>query len=67
MENQGSVFARTSQYFSDSFAELKKVGSPTRQETVQATLVTIFIVMALSVIVALMDLVFKHIMDAVLQ
>lgn len=67
MENQSSFFARASEYLSGSVDELKKVSSPTRQETTQATIVTIVIVMGLALIVALMDLIFRQIMTAVLS
>ena len=67
MENQGSFVARASEYLSSSVEELKKVSSPTRQETIQATIVTVIIVMGLALIVALMDLIFRQIMSAVIS
>ncbi len=67
MENQGSIFARSSQYLSDSVDELKKVSSPTRQETVQATIVTALIILVLALIISGMDLIFRQIMSAVLS
>ena len=54
----GSFFTRFPHYFSESHSELKKVHSPTRQEALQATIVTLFIVFFISCVVALMDLVF---------
>ena len=66
MESQGSPIARASQYLSDSVDELKKVSSPTRQETIQATIVTVLIIVFLAVTISLMDLVFQQLMKAVI-
>ena len=66
MDNQGSFFARATQYFGDSVDELKKVSCPTRQETTQATIVTSLIIVGLALLVALMDLVFQKIMSVVI-
>ena len=53
-------------YFGDSINELKKVTFPTRAETRQATIVTIFIVMFVSFCLFLLDQVFFRLMTAVL-
>jgi preprotein translocase SecE subunit len=47
-------------------AELDKVTRPTRQETTQATLVTLFIVVFVAGALALMDVLFNSVMAAVL-
>ena len=57
-EAKGSIFSRGNQYISGSVEELKKIHTPTRQEAFQATMVTMIIVVFISVVVALMDLVF---------
>ena len=54
-------------YLGDSINELKKVTFPTRAETRQATLVTLFIVMFVSLCLFLLDQVFFHLMKAVLS
>lgn len=65
-ESTGSIFSRGAQYISDSTDELKKIHTPTRQETLQATLVTVIIVIFISAVVALMDLIFGWITQMVL-
>ncbi len=55
-----------SSFISESIAELKKVTFPTRQETIQATLVTIFIVMFVSITLFVLDIVFNQLMSAIL-
>lgn len=46
--------------------ELGKVSRPTKQQTIQATLVTLVIMVVVSLSLAMMDLVFKYVMKAVL-
>lgn len=67
MSNGESIVARTSRYFSESVDELKKVSSPTRQETTQATVVTIFLIMFVAIVVALLDVLFGRVMSAILS
>ena len=50
----------------EAVAELKKVSTPTRQETVQATLVTVVIILALGICLALLDVIFNNLMQAIL-
>jgi preprotein translocase SecE subunit len=64
---EGSIVERGSRYFSESVQELKKVSKPTRQETIQATMVAVFIVLFVSVCLFLVDIVFNRIMTAVLS
>ncbi len=53
-------------YLSESVDELKKVSKPTRQETMQYTLVSIVIICFIAICIMLLDLVFDQIMRAVL-
>jgi preprotein translocase subunit SecE len=53
-------------YFKDSVVELKKVHTPTRSETIQATLVTIIIMIFISVTLAIFDLIFGRLTAAIL-
>jgi preprotein translocase subunit SecE len=53
-------------FFSESVGELKKITTPTRQETFQATIMTIIIIIFMSLCVFLLDLVFNGIMSSIL-
>lgn len=53
-------------FLRDCKEELGKVSRPTRDETVKATLTTLFIVVFMSAALALMDVLFNAIMKAVL-
>lgn len=53
-------------YVRESIEELKKITPPTRAEAFQATVVTAVIVVFISVVVALMDLLFGRLMSAIL-
>ena len=46
-------------FIRESVAELKKVHAPTRQETMQATLVTLAIVLFFAVVLAVLDWAFR--------
>ncbi len=61
-----SIFARGTQYLTESAEELKKVSSPTRQETIQATLVTLFIIVVVSLYLFFVDLACNGIMASVI-
>ena len=54
------------EFFRESIAELKKVHHPTRAETVQATLVTLFIMITVSLCLFVLDVIFKTLMQAIL-
>jgi preprotein translocase subunit SecE len=56
------VFARSAEYLSESVNELKKVQSPTRQETARLTGVVVLIIVFISMCLFVMDLVFNWIM-----
>jgi len=71
MHEKGEVRAvssimRSMRFFAECRDELKKVVKPTRQETIQATTVTLFIIILVSFILALFDLIFDRLMMAVL-
>jgi preprotein translocase SecE subunit len=53
-------------FLSESVAELKKVTFPTRQQTIQAALVTVFIVMFVSLTLFILDIIFGQLMRAIL-
>ena len=58
---EGVAFTR------ESWAELKKVSTPTRQETVQATIVVVFMMVMIAAYLGLLDLIFNKLMQAVLS
>jgi preprotein translocase SecE subunit len=59
---QAGSTARRQSFLSESLAELKKVTSPSRQETIQATIMTLALVLFFAVTLAVLDWVFKSIM-----
>lgn len=61
-----SIIGRTSSFYSDSIAELKKVHTPSRSEATQATLVTVFIMVFVSICLFLADLFFGWLMGRLL-
>lgn len=62
----GNPISRGFRFFGESVEELKKVSHPTRQETMQATLVTIFIMFVVSICLFLFDGICAQIMKIVL-
>ena len=54
-------------FLRESVNELKKVHSPTRQETVQATMVTLVIMVFVALMLFVLDLVFQSAMHAMLS
>lgn len=54
------------QFCRESWAELKKVHTPTRQETIQATMVVFVMVVIVAVFLGLTDFVVGRIMQAIL-
>lgn len=64
-ESTGSVVAKGRSYVSESIAELKKISHPTRQQTVQATLVTLVIVVFVSLCLFILDVIFGKLMQAI--
>lgn len=61
-----SIVAASKGFVIDSIAELRKITRPTRQETMQAALVTVVIMIFISVCLFLLDLVFSKIVSALL-
>ena len=58
----GLGLSRSTGFLGESLAELRKVSFPTRQETLQATLVTIFLVFVMSMSLLILDAVFNWLM-----
>jgi preprotein translocase SecE subunit len=58
----GGVVTRKKGFLSESIEELRKVTSPTRQETIQATIVTLILIVFFALILAVFDFVFRGIM-----
>ena len=50
-------------YFSDSLNELKKVTTPTRQEAMQASIVTLIIIAFMSLALFVMDFLFHWVVS----
>ena len=53
-------------FFQESVDELKKVHHPTRQETIQASMVVLAMVVMFSIFLGLVDYVIGNVMQAVL-
>ena len=66
-QTDASLMTQTKGFIDGSMDELKKVSTPTKQETIQATLVTCFIILFVAGCIALIDLVFNNLMGAVLS
>ena len=58
--------AFTLRYFSEAFAELRRVTWPSRQETVRLSIMVIAVAAAVGVILGVIDLGFSRLMDMVL-
>ena len=56
MAAKKSVLAQTLAYPGESYAELKKVHRPTRQETIQMTIGVLFMVVVVSLFLGTIDL-----------
>ena len=61
-----SIFKKLSDYFKFSFSELKKISFPKRQETVQTTIITVTIMLFFSILLALLDFVFRSLIWSLL-
>ena len=55
------------EFLTGSISELKKVTSPTRQEAMQATIVTLIIIAFMSVCLFLLDLFFHSVISLVIR
>ncbi len=60
--SSGSFVSRGRGYFSESYEELKKVQTPTRQEAFRLTLVVLMIIVFISLSLFLMDMTFNWLM-----
>lgn len=58
---------QSASFLSESVAELKKVTFPTRQQTIQAAIITVFIVMFVSLALFVLDIIFGQLMRAILS
>lgn len=65
-EKSASIFVRGSEYFHESVDELRKVSKPTKQETMQFALVSVFIIFFIAVSLMVLDFFFSRIMTVVL-
>ena len=65
-EKAGTGLKDLPEFFRETRVELSKVTSPTRQETIQATIVTLFIVCFVSLALFVLDLFFNWLMGQVL-
>lgn len=54
-------------FVSESWAEIKRVSRPTRQETIQATLVVLMMMVVVSLFLWLVDWLFSSVMRIVLS
>ncbi len=55
-----NIFAKTIDFLSGSYEELKKVSTPTWSDTKRSTFMAIVIVILLAVIIFLIDLIFSN-------
>ena len=62
-----SVIGKGQQFFSGCQDELRKVSKPTRQETIQITIVTVIIMLIVAAALGLMDVAFGKLMQVVLS
>ena len=62
-----SWYEQSRTFVRESWAELKKVSFPTSAEATQATVVTVVIILVVSICLAVLDLVFGHIMLALVS
>ena len=65
-ETSAGTVSKSIGFFNDAWAELKKVHSPTRQETIQATTVVLMMVVLLAAFMGLVDYLVGNIMRSVL-
>lgn len=63
---QGSLLARGASFIKESRAELSKVHTPSREETVQATWVTLVIMVIIALVLFVFDVIFRQLMEALI-
>lgn len=56
-----NIFSKSKGFLSDSYEELKKVSTPSKEETKRATLFTIAIVIAVAFLIFVIDYIFSNI------
>lgn len=62
----GNLISNASDYFTESVEELKKVSTPTRQETMQATMATVALLVVVSLCLFVLDIIFGRVMVAII-
>ena len=63
---EGAV-AKRGNFFAECREELRKVVHPTKDETIRATGVTIFIILFVSLVLCIFDIIFSTLMTRVFQ
>lgn len=66
-QRQASFLASPVVFVKSSIEELKKVTHPTRQETMQATLVTFLIILFVAVCLCILDVILNRLMLAIMS
>ncbi len=54
------MFSKIKAYFSESYYELKKVNWPTKNETINLTIVVIIFSLAISIFLGILDILFTN-------
>ena len=65
-KSAGWSIGRGKAFVTDSWAEMKKVSYPTRQETLRASFVVLVFVVIMALYLGLLDLMFNQLMKSVL-
>ncbi len=60
---KGSIFTDGPKFISESLDEFKKITTPTRQETIQATLATVLIILFFSICLLVLDFICHWLME----
>lgn len=66
VSNGGNPVTRSIDFFREATSELKKVHPPTRQETIQATIVVLFMVAIFAAFMGLADYIVGNVMRSIL-
>jgi preprotein translocase SecE subunit len=65
-ETSGNIATQSVDFLQTAWAELKKVQRPTKQETIQATMVVMFMIFGFAVCLGFIDFVLGRLMQYVL-
>ena len=65
--SQGAGLKESGKFFTECQEELKRVSRPTKQETIQATIVTVVIVAFVAAMLCIFDIAFRQLMSVVLS